>query len=887
MRRLIFGLLILAVCGTAAAQPPQPGIPTPRIQSVFPPGAKAGPLPEVQALGMVFKVATELSVIGTDLEEPEKLVFSHPGIKGVLIAPPEPPPDPKKKGAPPPKGPPGPHKFRVTVDSNVPPGIYDVRVTGKWGVSNPRAFAVGTLSEVNEKEPNNDVPEAQRVEIGTTINGVLTQGTDVDYTVFAGKKGQRVVLTCLSSSMDGRATPMIEVYDSAGRKLAANRNYRDTDAVADVILPADADYHVRLSQFTYQGGSPEYVYRLTVGTGPWIDAVFPAAVEPGKPTEVTLYGRNLPGGQPADGFTVDGRPLEKLTVTVTPPSDPKAATRLAFRGRIDPVTALQDGFDYVFKGPTGTSNPVPIYFVREKLAVKKTHDGTTAASPEPIPAPCEVVGFLGRRGDADWYSFEAKKGDQYTIEVLAERIGTEGDFFFSVRDGKDPKRDLSGELDDDPETLHPLGFYTRSSDPPAYKFTAPDSGTFLVMVGCRESSVLCGPRVAYKLRVGPAKPDFRAVALPFSRHVQTGSSAWQGGNQAYDVFVHRIDGYTGSINVTAEGLPKGVTAKPLTIGPGSKWGLLVLDVAKDAPTFTGSFTIKATGTTPDGKELVRDVRSAAVVWGTSIQQGQVPVIGRLDQALPLAVRPEKALFTITPDMSKAMRKVNMKDEKVAAPLTLKQGEKLTLPVMVNWVFPEKQPVQLTAEPISTNAQNSPVTAQVPTQPTKDKPEGVVNIDVKANALPGKYTICLKGTAQVPFTKDPMSKQKGPNVPAEVIADPIQVTVIPSSVAKVTVGTLPSNTLKLGKTAELAIKVERQYDFAGEFTVKFTPPMGIKGVTAEEVTIPAGKNEVKLVLQADDEAKPGAVSNATITLTAVYDKQHTITHEAKVNFTVAK
>jgi hypothetical protein len=891
MRRLLFGLLVLAVCGTAAAQPPQPGIPTPRIQSVFPPGAKAGPPPEIRVLRTRLKLALEVTVTGTDLEEPEKLVFSHPGITGEYIKPKPPEPDPNKKAPPPPKGNPNQHKFRVTVDDSVPPGIYDVRFAGRWGVSNPRAFVVGHLPEVNEREPNNDVPESQRVAIGTTVNGVLSAGTDVDYTVFAGKQGQRVIISCLSSSLDGRANPMIEVYDTAGRKLATNRDYRDTDAVADVVLPADGDYYVRLSQFTYQGGGPDHMYRLTIGTAPWIDAVFPPAIEPGKPTEVTLYGRNLPGGQPAAGFTIDGRPLEKLTVTVNPPTDPKAATRLQLHGRIDPLIALQDGFEYVFTGPTGASNPVPIFFSRDKVVLKKNAGGTTPATAEAIPAPCEVAGFLGRRGDTDWYSFEAKKGEQFIVELHAERIGTAADFFFSVRDGKDPKRDLSGELDDDNDTLHPFGFYTRSVDPPAYKFTAPDTGKFLVMVGCREAGVLFGPRTAYRLRVSPAKPDFRAVVLPYSRHVQTGSSAWRGGNQAYDVFVHRIDGYAGAITVTAEGLPEGVTAMPLTIGPNTRWGVLVLNVAADAPTFTGSFTVTATGTAADGKQFVREVRRevrpASVTWGTSIQQGPTPVVGRLDRSLVLAVRPEKAIFTITPETAKATRKVNTKDEKLEAPFTVKQGEKFTIPVKVNWIFSEKQPVQLAPEPTAQNPQASPVTAQVPMQPTKDKPEGVVNIDVKGNAPPGTYTITLKGTAQVPFMKDPTAKQKGPNLPAEVVSDPITVTVIPSSLAKVTVGNLPNNTLKLGATGELAVKVERQYDFAGEFKVKFALPTGMTGVTAEEVTIPAGTNEVKLVLTADDDAKPGAVNNAVITLTAVYDEKHTITHEAKVNFTLAK
>ena len=81
MRRLVFGLVLLAVCGTAAAQPPPPGLPSPRVQHVFPSGVKAG-------------TTVEVTVTGTDVEEPEKLLFGHPNLKGEYIAPPkEGPPD--------------------------------------------------------------------------------------------------------------------------------------------------------------------------------------------------------------------------------------------------------------------------------------------------------------------------------------------------------------------------------------------------------------------------------------------------------------------------------------------------------------------------------------------------------------------------------------------------------------------------------------------------------------------------------------------------------------------------------------------------------------------------------------------------------------------------
>jgi hypothetical protein len=95
-------------------------------------------------------------------------------------------------------------RFRVTISPGTPLGFHDVRVVNHWGVSNPRAFVVGDLPEVHEKEPNNLVRQAQRVPLNCTINGTVSASADVDYYIFAGHKGQRVVLSCLASSIDSR-----------------------------------------------------------------------------------------------------------------------------------------------------------------------------------------------------------------------------------------------------------------------------------------------------------------------------------------------------------------------------------------------------------------------------------------------------------------------------------------------------------------------------------------------------------------------------------------------------------------------------------------------------------------------------------------------------------
>lgn len=881
MRRPVFGLAAYAAgmwLVQAPAQPP-PGLPAPRVNTAFPPGAKAG-------------TGLEITITGADLDEPTALYFSHPGIKGEYVPPPEPAPDPKKKDAPPagmkkaaaPAA--GPHKFKVTVAADVPPGVYDVRAVGKWGVSNPRAFVVGQFPEVAEKEPNNDVPEAQKVEIGTTILGQIAAPTDVDYTVFTGKAGQKVVIHCQASGIDSKARPMIEVYNASGAKLAQNRNYRDADAVTDLVLPADGDYFVRLFEFTYTTGSADHTYRLTISGAPWVDSVYPPAVEFGKAAQVTVYGRNLPGGQPA-GFSVDGRPLEKLAVTITPPADPLAAQRLTLRDAVAPVGALQDGFEYTLKGPGGVSNPVPVFFAREKVVVKKNAGGTKPDTAEAIPTPCEVVGMIAKKNDRDWYSFDAKKGEPVMLELTAERNGSPADFYFSVHNPA-AKNDMMGpEQDDDPELLHPTEFFNRSGDPPPYRFVPPMDGKYLVGVGCRESSYLVGPATAYRLRVGAPKPDFRVVARTYTKSYQYGSAARQDGTEAVEVYVHRMDGFAGEVAVTAENLPAGVTTKGTTVGAGARWGVMVLNVAANAAPAVAAISVKATATV-DGKAVVREARPATVTWGIPNQQGNnTPVLGRLSQSLVISVRPEKAFFQLAADPAAATLKNAMgKDEKLTGPLFVTQGQKLTLPVKVNWLSPEKVNVTVAADPVAPGQQAAPFTVTAGTQPTKEKAEGVVTIDVKANALPGKYSAVLRGEAQVPFVREGAKGAKA-NVPAVAFAQPVEFTVLPTTLGKVTPGQIPNNTLKLGTKAELLVKVDRQFNYDGPYTVKFAPPMGVTGVTAADVTIPAGKaDEAKLTLTAAADAKAGAVSNAVVTVTGRFAGKD-VTTETKVNFNIAK
>src|SRR5687767_6422887 len=75
MRRLFPAAVLFAAAVAAVGQQPQAQYPQPRIQSIFPMGAKAG-------------TPTDVTVLGTDVDDATALVFSHPGISASVSQPP-------------------------------------------------------------------------------------------------------------------------------------------------------------------------------------------------------------------------------------------------------------------------------------------------------------------------------------------------------------------------------------------------------------------------------------------------------------------------------------------------------------------------------------------------------------------------------------------------------------------------------------------------------------------------------------------------------------------------------------------------------------------------------------------------------------------------------
>ena len=706
-RRTFATLALLLAAGYATAQP------GPQLLTVFPPGAKAGDTVEVTFSGVGF-------------DGDEKLLFSAKGFTAEPVG--KATVDPKA-----PKGqPPAAVKFKVTAPKNAT-GTHDVRVVSKSGLSNPRAFVVSGMTEVSETEPNNDVPQAQKIDLETTVNGVISAPTDVDFVVFKAKAGQNVVVYCLTTSIDSKLQADLMVSGPDGKQLASNRGYRGGDAVLDFKAPADGDYLVRVSQFAYTTGGADHFYRLTMTTKEWVDALYP----PLTGVETKPYNRHGPG------IAILGKPAELHPAlgsnTLLPPS-------AAMIDAIDRPTWMHGGHLQLIR--------------QDGEVVLDNGKNDLPDNAQEVKLPCDIAGRILKKNERHWYKFDAKKGDVWTLEVFAERIGSPVDAYFALFSGD---KSIAG-VDDGADTLSPNQFYTKGDDPARYKFTVPADGTYKVMVSTREAAAQFGVRDQYVLRIAKEKPDFRLAVMPLTSHLPDAGSLAKGGAAVFAVFVFRFDGFDGPIELLADKLPKGVTCPKQVIGAGQTRGTLVLMADKDAPDWDGFVTILGKGLA--GIPTVHAARPFTVTWPiVGLQAGQpvpnVPMITRMDRGdgMALAVRGD-APFALTPTETE---------------ITAKPGGKIDVTLKVTRKDTFKDAIQLfSATPnIGPRQQgNQPLPPIGTAQP--GGAELKVSIDIPNSLPPGTHTLVLRGQTAAPPPKG------GNNAPTRVAptyaATPITITV---------------------------------------------------------------------------------------------------------------
>lgn len=712
------GLAVVAVlAGPAAAQQATPQVPQPKIYALEPSGGKAGTTVPVRISS------------GTDLDGTNRLIFSHPGITAQPVKE-----DPSRIY---PQGRALEGKFKVTIAADVPPGVYEVRAAGYFGISNARRFAVGDRDEIAEKEPNNDAATAQEPPLGAVINGTCdAQGFDCFK--LPAKKGQRYLAECQSVKLDSRAQVVLTLVDPSGRELRRVASTRSRDALLDFTAEQDGTYLVKVNDLLYRGGD-EFFYRLTIGMQPWIDFVDPPVLKPGVDNAVTVYGRNLPGGSPAEGLEIDGRPLDKLAVTIKAPAMPEPPTETLLR----PGDASADLISWRLAG----SNPVR-FLLSDETIVRETEPNDSPDQAQAIKAPVIVVGRFQSRGDRDWYQFEAAKGDKVWIDVVSQRLGLPVDPQIVIQQAGETSKDLQ-EVDDlaSPLPVMPNNVekrYRAHSDDPAVVFTAPADGKYRILVRDQFGSDQGDPRLFYAMTVRTPKPTFSLVGIPVETTPVDGKLSQvncilrRGGSDRLRVIAYRREGYDGPIRLEAEGLPTGLSANPAIIGALDTSADFIFKAAADAPAFAGP--VKIVG---KGGDLVRPVRSAEVLFNVADMQKE-PVVTRITDTVGVAI-----------------------DEHFTAPLALQvvptdvqrmsRGGKLKIPVKLvknaDAKDLDKAQVKVVASGLPGRNNEKPIVVKELTL-TLAKPDGELELEISEKAPVGQLTFHLTGDVDLTYVRNP-------------------------------------------------------------------------------------------------------------------------------------
>jgi hypothetical protein len=716
---LLSACAVLALASSAFAQ-----LPATQLTSLFPPGGKQG-------------TTVELTVTGADIDDLEKLTFNHPGLVAV----------PKMSAATdfePAKPTPG--AFTLTIAGDVPPGSYEAHAVGRFGLSNSRPFVVDNLNEIVEAGGNNSPDKALDLPVGSTLSGRVDQNA-YDYLKLTLKQGERVVIDLVAQRIESRMDGTLVLLGPNGRELARVRDSVGTDPVLDFTAPAEGAYLLKVQDAVY-GGGPDYYYRLTVSAAPFVDFVFPPSGPAGSNNQYTIYGRNLPGGQPADGLLIGGSPLQKVVVNIPLPADDAAKASLAL-GNMSPVRkAWQDGIEFRLPTPAGPANPVNVYYSKSPNLIIEQEPNNDPATAAKIALPCEYVGQFYPQRDADWVQFDAKKGDVLYIDVMSNQLGLDSDPYFALfrvtknDKGEEQVNDVT-QVDEAQERQQRIGNdFDATSDDPSYKLAVSDDGTYRLMLRDQFGDGRKDPSYVYRLAIRPADLDFRVLAFsdpPATQNEQNqtklaAATVRKGGTTAIGIAIQRRDDFAGEIMLSVEGLPGGVTCPAAIVGGDVERATLVVSAPEGAAAWSGPIKIVAKAKIGD-KDVVREARYAEVVWGTQNRQAMTPEF-RLSPTLQLGI--------IDKDLEPAF--VQVGEDKV---YETSLGANVEIPITVTRRGDPKEAIKLTAAGLPQEIRPKEVNLDGNTG--NGKFELQLN---QQNIKPGIYTFYMRGETKRKMVRNP-------------------------------------------------------------------------------------------------------------------------------------
>jgi len=436
------------------------------------------------------------------------------------------------------------------------------KVSTSQGVTASLPFVIGDLPEIVEEElPGEPIPV--EIAMPVTINGRIFPREDIDVWSFQVQAGQTVTCAVDALRLGSPLKTRLELLDPQGKPVAESLSLIDEEAMIRFTATESARYSIRIHDVNF-GGLQDYVYRLTVTAGPFVDHVFPLGGRRGS--DVTL---ELAGAMHGDS---------QRTVKLPNSADSKFE------------------FPIAQAGTTGSAI---------ELELDDLPEFVESASDQQVTFPAVLNGRISKPGESDQFAFQATKGEELDFNLRAMRIGSPLDSVLQILDAAEKvlaeNDDLAGNQADS-----------------RLRFPVPADGTYRVRISERFAD-RGGPRFAYRLRVTSAKqPDFQLLAPTDAVTVERGKPT------TLKLAVDRGPGVNEEIALQFEGLPEGVTVSPLLIGKQQKDVNLSFQATDKVR--IGCLPLKITGkTVVNGQDIIRPAIVSTIVNGRAQENSSTAI----------------------------------------------------------------------------------------------------------------------------------------------------------------------------------------------------------------------------------------------------------------------
>jgi hypothetical protein len=457
-------------------------------------------------------------------------------------------------------------KVRFTTAADALPGMRDVRVITPLGASTLGQIVVVRDPVVSEAPNNNTMKTAQAITLPATLCGALEAQEDIDFFKFKVASGTALTFHMHCHRLADRIhdlqlipDPILTVRDAKGTVVASNDNFYAADPLLHHKFDLAGEYYLEVRDVRY-AGFRYWKYCIEINDRPYVISALPLRVRPGGTTRLKIDGYNLPC---------------KEVDLALPSGEPEGVRSCRL--------PLGKGL---------LSNPVPLVVSSLPEVREAEGDNDTVAKAQAIPVPCGVSGCMDRDNDVDCYSFEVKKGQSLTFDVIAQRAGSRLDSVLRVLG---PKGQLLIENDDHLERTSGYNGFNRTADSRIEGWVAPADGRYVVQV--RDVHQRGGPAFGYFLQVTHSRPTFVMDTDTDKTNLAPGTAG------VIHVRLTRKEGFTGEVQLGIEGLPAGVTASCGRILEGRTDGCIIVRAAPDAK--KGAANVRVLGTAsapgPDGK----------------------------------------------------------------------------------------------------------------------------------------------------------------------------------------------------------------------------------------------------------------------------------------------